>query len=172
MAVRFQRNLLYRSIMYYHLRALGDNYLWDLLTFPAGLLRCMYVANGIGLFFYPSPAALWSCQLNLNGCTWCWVVHRTISRLKCDCFNTLIHLSLAFRMLQKLPNYSSALYPSWWKSNRDSSTFLLMYNLSVDAIFTLFRIGNNVISGKIIKMLIKVILTPKHTSSEPEFKIV
>lgn len=129
--MRFQRNLLYCSIMYYHLRALGDNYLWDLLTFPAGLLRCMYVANGIGLFSpYPSPVALWSWQLNLNGCAWCWVVHRTISRLKCDCFNTLIHLSLAFRMLQKSPNYFSALYPSWLKYNRDSSTILFI-NMSL-----------------------------------------
>ncbi len=37
--------------MYYDLRALGDNRHWDLLTFPAGLLRCKYVANGIGIFF-------------------------------------------------------------------------------------------------------------------------
>lgn len=81
---------------------------------------------GFGFFFNPSPVALWSWQLNLNGCAWCWVVHRTISRLKCDCFNTLIHLSLAFRMLQKSPNYFSALYPSWLKYSRRSSSFLLI----------------------------------------------
>lgn len=107
----------------------GDNHHWDLFTFAAGLLRCMYVANGIGLFFLPppcpSPVALWSWQLNLNGCAWCWVVHRTISRLKCDCFNTLIHLSLAFRMLQKSPNYFSALDPNWLERSRGCSTPLL-----------------------------------------------
>lgn len=111
----------------YHRRSLGDNGLWDLPTFPAGLLRCKYRANGIGrcvfCFFFTlsltggvrEPAA------ELNACARCWGVHKTISRLKCDCFNTLIHLSLAFRMLQKLPNYSCALYPAWLKLDRGIS---------------------------------------------------
>lgn len=46
-----QRSRVYCLIMYYHLSALADNHRGNLLTFPAGLLRCMYVANGIGLFF-------------------------------------------------------------------------------------------------------------------------
>lgn len=66
-------------------------------------------------------------------------MHRTISRLKCDCFNTLIHLSLAFRMLQKSPNYFSALYPSWLKYNRDSSTMLLINKSILEIIFFLME---------------------------------
>lgn len=89
--------------------------------FTAGLLRCTELM-GLGFFSFPkpSPVELWSWQVKLNRGAWCCVVHRTISRLKCDCFNTLIHLSLAFRMLKKLPNYFSALYSDRLKGSRDS----------------------------------------------------
>lgn len=90
---------------------------------------------GLGDFFFSSlPPSLYGGVMELaaelNGCAWCWVVHKTISRLKCDCFNTLIHLSLAFRMLQKLPNYSCALYPAWLKHDRGISLRLTERRLS------------------------------------------